>query len=69
MSLFRSEAHLTRWLDGRDRGGTMPLPVLRALAGAWYGDRLSPTWQPRTRDQSQSILDGLGLTDEFWQLP
>lgn len=69
MSLFRSEAHLTRWLGGRDRGGTMPLRALRALADAWYGDRLSPTWQPRTRDQSQAILHGLGLTDEFWQLP
>jgi hypothetical protein len=26
-------------------------------------------WQPRTRDQNQAILDGLGLTGEFWQLP
>jgi hypothetical protein len=38
------------------------------LAEAWWGDRLAPDWQPRTRDQNQKILDGLGLTGPFWQL-
>lgn len=69
MTLFRSEEHLGRWLDGRERGGTMPLRTLRALADAWYGDRLSPTWRPRSREQSQAILDGLGLAGTVWRLP
>ena len=69
MNLFRSEDHVVRWLAGRRPGATVPLPVLRKLADAWYGHRLSPGWRPRTREQSQAILDGLGLTGEFWQLP
>ena len=69
MNLFRSEDHITRWLAGRRPGATVGLPVLRELADQWYGDRLSPTWRPRTREESQAILDGLGLTAEFWRLP
>ena len=69
MNLFRSEDHVARWLAGRPAGASVPLPVLRELADAWYGDRLSPAWRPRTREQSQAILDGLGLTAAFWQLP
>ena len=69
MNLFRSEDHVERWLAGRPAGATVPLGVLRQLADEWYGDRLSPGWRPRTRAESQAILDGLGLTGEFWQLP
>lgn len=69
MNLFRSEEHLERWLAGRPRGAVIPVAQLRDLADAWYGDRLSPFWRPRTRDDSQAILDGLGLTGELWQLP
>ena len=43
--------------------------VLWRLASAWYGDRLEPNWRPRTRDESQAILSGVGLTGPFWQLP
>ncbi len=32
-------------------------------------DRLSADWRPHTRQQNQAILDRLGLTDPFWQLP
>jgi hypothetical protein len=39
------------------------------LAYAWWGNRLAPEWRPRTRDESQAILNSLGLTDPFWQLP
>ena len=68
MNLFRSEEHVARWLDGRDPGATMTSPLLCELARAWWGDRLSPEWRPRSRAESQAILDGLGLTGEFWQL-
>jgi hypothetical protein len=69
MNLFRSEEHVTRWLAGREPGATIPVAKLSELAHAWWSDRLSPDWQPRTRDESQAILDRLGLTGDFWRLP
>jgi hypothetical protein len=69
MNLFRSEEHVARWLAGREPGATISSGKLYELAQAWWGDRLAPDWRPRTRDESQAILDRLGLTGEFWQLP
>jgi hypothetical protein len=69
MNLFRSEAHVSRWLDGRAPGSTLPVAQLNDLAHAWWGDRLEPEWRPRTREQNQAILTAVGLTDQFWQLP
>jgi len=68
MLLFRSEAHVATWLAGRPAGATIPVLKLAELANAWWGDRLAPDWRPRTRDQNQAILDGLGLTGPFWSL-
>jgi hypothetical protein len=68
MNLFRSEEHIVRWLNGRDPGTTTPVTKLSELAHAWWGDRVSPNWQPHTLEQNQSILTELGLTDPFWQL-
>ena len=69
MNLFRSEEHITRWLAGRPPGATVDTATLSLLAHRWWGDRLAADWKPRTRDESQAILDGLGLTGPFWQLP
>jgi hypothetical protein len=69
MNLFRSEEHVARWLAGREPGATISVAKLSELAHAWWGDRLSPDWRPRTRDESQAILDRLGLTGDFWCLP
>jgi hypothetical protein len=69
MSLFRSEEHLEAWLGGRARGGTIPVTTLGVLARAWFGGRLDANWKPRTREENQNILEGLGLTGEFWRLP
>ena len=68
MNLFRSEEHIVRWLGLRDPGATIAVTKLAELAHAWWRDRLSPDWVPHTREQNQAILDGLGLTEEFWQL-
>lgn len=68
MLIFRSEDHVERWLAGRPPGATIPVATLAELARAWWWDRIDPGWQPRTREQSQAILDGLGLTGEFWRL-
>lgn len=68
MLVFRSEAHVTAWLAGRTPGTTIPITKLAELANAWWGTRLAPDWRPRTREDSQAILDGLGLTGPFWSL-
>jgi hypothetical protein len=68
MLVFRSEAHVDRWLAGRPRGEVITIAKLSELANAWWGDRLSPDWRPHTREQNQAILDQLGLTDPFWRL-
>jgi hypothetical protein len=49
-------------------GEGMTLGTLWDLAQRWYGDRLDPDWRPRTREQSQAILDAVGLTGDFWRL-
>ena len=68
MNLFRSEAHIGRWLGSRSPGATIRVTKLCDLAYVWWGDRIDPDWQPHTRDQNQAILNGLGLTDAFWSL-
>lgn len=68
MLVFRSEAHVNRWLAGRTGGATISITKLAELATAWWSDRVAPDWQPRTREQNQAILDRLGLTGEFWRL-
>jgi len=68
MLLFRSEDHVTNWLAGRPDGATINVAKLAELANAWWGNRLAPDWRPRTREESQSILDELGLTGSFWTL-
>jgi hypothetical protein len=68
MLVFRSEAHVDRWLAGRPRGAVIPISKLAELAVAWWGDRLAPDWQPHTREQNQAILERHGLTGEFWRL-
>ena len=68
MLLFRSEAHVTSWLAGREPGTTISISKLAELATAWWGDRLRPDWQPHAREQNQAILDGLGLVGDHWRL-
>lgn len=67
MNLFRSEEHVARWLAGRAPGRSISVDKLSELAHPWWGDRISPAWQPHTRDQNQQTLTSLGLTDAFWQ--
>jgi hypothetical protein len=69
MNLFRSEEHVLRWLGRRDPGATISVAKLSELAHAWWGDRLAADWRPHSREQNQAILDGLGLTGDFWRLP
>ena len=70
MVFLRSEEHLARWLgaNGWQPGATMSAETLNELARRWWWTRLDPDWRPRTTEESQAILDGLGLTGEFWRL-
>jgi hypothetical protein len=38
------------------------------LALEWWGGRLDPDWRPRSPDESQAILERVGLTGPFWRL-
>jgi hypothetical protein len=71
MNLFRSEGHARKWLEMRDYddGETIDVGRLCDLAHAFYGNRLAHDWRPRTRDETQAILDSVGLTGPFWQYP
>lgn len=71
MSLFRSEEHVSRWLEreGHELGAVAPLEQVWRLACAWYADPRSAEWRPRTRDESQAVLASVGLTGAFWELP
>jgi hypothetical protein len=69
MNLFRSEEHIRRWLGSRAAGATITAQLVCDLAHAWWDTRLQPDWRPRSRDENQAILDGLGLVGPFWQLP
>jgi hypothetical protein len=71
MNLFRSEEHVRRFNEARglEPGVTITAEKMCELAHAWWDTRLAPDWRPRTREESQAILDGLGLTGDFWRLP
>jgi hypothetical protein len=70
MRLFRSEEEIEAWCAAHARapGAVLTLDRLQRLAAAWYGDRLRPDWRPRTREESQAVLDAAGLDDPFWRL-
>jgi hypothetical protein len=70
MNLFRSEEHVRQFNETRSLrpGETIPAAKMCELANAWWGNRLASNWRPRTPEESQAILDGVGLTDPFWRL-
>jgi hypothetical protein len=70
MVFLRSEEHLARWLgaNGWQPGATMSAETLNELARRWWWTRLDPDWRPRTTEESQAILGGLGLNGDFWRL-
>ena len=50
-----------------DRGGTLSLEQVWALARAWYApDRRAPEWRRYTVEEAEGIFRDLGLTSEFW---
>jgi hypothetical protein len=70
MVFLRSEEHLRRWLDanGWEQGRSMSAATLNELARRWWRTRLESDWRQRTAEESQAILDEVGLTGDFWRL-
>lgn len=68
MVFLRSEEHLERWLVGREPGATLTAEEMNRLARRWWWTRLDPAWVPRSAQESQAILDELGLSGDFWAL-
>jgi hypothetical protein len=70
MLLFRSEQHVDRWCKqwNRARGGILDLQQGWRLAKEWYGDRLSPAWQPKSPSEAEAAFGRIGLKGEFWKL-
>jgi len=70
MVYLRSEEHLERWLHatGYEPGATLSAVELNELAQRWWSSRLDPEWRPRPSEESQAILDRVGLSGPFWQL-
>jgi hypothetical protein len=68
MVYLRSEEHLSQWLDanGWEPGASLSATTMNELSREWWGTRLDPGWRPRAPEQSQAILDRLGLVGEFW---
>lgn len=69
--LFCSHDHAAEWI-GRTAatgGVVVPAATMWALARPWYGDRLRADFQPHSRAHNQALLDGAGLTGDFWALP
>ena len=68
MLAFRSETHVDRWCEARGvaRGAVFPLEQTWRLARAWYADRLSPEWRPRTPAEAEAVFASVGLTGDFW---
>ena len=70
MVYLRSEEHLQRWLDSNDHeyGASLPASQMNDLARRFWWARLDSGWQPRSPEDSQAIITGVGLTGDFWQL-
>ena len=39
------------------------------LSKPWYGDRMRLDFEPKSVADLQGLLDGVGLTGDFWRLP
>lgn len=70
MLLFRDEGHVERWCAPRDiRPGAMITPEQAwQLAKGWYGNKLSPDWRRHTLEETEALLETIGLTGPFWNL-
>jgi hypothetical protein len=69
--VFCSRDHAEQWTAANAPGSgyIAAATAVWRLALPWYGDRLDPKFQPRTREHNQRLLHECGLTGPFWRLP
>ena len=62
---------MRRWADSerREPGAVVPLDTVWRLADAWYADRLQADWRRLTPEETEALLDRVGLRGAFWRLP
>lgn len=62
---------MRRWADAerREPGAIVPLETVWQLADAWYADRLQMDWRRLTPEETEALLDRVGLRGAFWRLP
>jgi hypothetical protein len=70
MLLFRDEEHLDRWCEAREleRGATLSVEQTWRLAVGWFANKLKPDWRRHTLEETEALLESIGLTGEFWNL-
>lgn len=69
MLLFRSEEHLTAWVE-RTRppaSTSLSLEQIAGLAHAWYVNKLAPDWRRHAPEEAAALFARLGLDPEFWR--
>jgi Alkylmercury lyase len=70
MLLFRDEEHVDRWCAARDlvRGALVTPEQTWQLAYGWYKEKVSPDWRRHTVDETEALLESIGLTGPFWNV-
>lgn len=70
MLLFRGEEHIERWCDQwrQSRGAMLTIEQAWRLAHAWYGNKMDRGWRRATVDETEALLEKLGLSGPFWRL-
>lgn len=70
MLLFRGEEHVERWRNqwSQPRGAVLTIEQAWHLAEAWYGSKMERNWRRATVEETEVLLEKLGLTGPFWNL-
>jgi hypothetical protein len=63
-----SRASVEAWCKrhGFPAGEVIDIATGIALAQAWFGDYLEPTWARKTPDEAKKVFRSLGLSSAFW---
>ena len=70
MLLFRVEEHIDRWCSQwrQARGATLTINQAWRLADAWFRRKMDPDWRRATLEETEALLEQLGLEGPFWNL-
>lgn len=70
MLLFRADEHIDRWCNqwNQSRGATLTIRQAWDLARAWYQNKMEADWRRATLEETEALLDSIGLAGAFWSL-